>query len=182
MGSTRLPSRRMEEKRTEQPAVPLAVFLIPVIVGLGYFIYVSSVRTLTVTSLLVCAFCAWTSVLNRRENHRLQMLASVREGESICHFARSFDKRKTDPWIIRAVHQELQLLLRPFVAFPLRVSDSLLEDLRVDVEDLEDIVADVAMRAGRSLQQTEHNPYYGKVRTVSDLVLFMNAQPLVQSN
>jgi hypothetical protein len=178
MSATRLPSRQMAPK-AEQPVVPLAVFLIAVAVGLGYFVYVSSLRTLAIAATLACALCVWTSVENRREAQRLQTLASARKGESICHFARSFDKRKTDTWIVRAVHQELQLFLEPFVAFPVRASDALLGDLGLDGDDVDALIVDVAQRTGRSLEQTERNPYYGKVRTVSDVVLFVNAQPTV---
>jgi hypothetical protein len=49
----------------------------------------------------------------------------------------------------------------------------------LDVDDVEDLIVDVALRAGRSLEQTERNPHYGKVRTVFDVVLFVNAQPSV---
>ncbi|WP_298401943.1 hypothetical protein [Janthinobacterium sp.] len=178
MGATRLPSRQMAQN-AKRPIIPLKVFLIVVAVGFGYFIYASSARILGVTGTLICVFYVWTIVLNRREKHRLQTLACAREGESICHFARSFDKRKTDTWIIRAAHQELQVFLRPFVAFPVRASDSLTGDLGLDVDDVEDLIVDVALRAGRSLEQTERNPYYGKVRTVSEVVLFVNAQPSV---
>ncbi len=178
MRATRLPPRQMVQK-AKQPIIPLTVFLIVVAVGFGYFMYASSARVLGVTVTLVCVFYILTTVLNRREKHRLQTLVCAREGESICHFARSFDKRKTDTWIIRAAHQELQVFLRPFVAFPVRASDSLTGDLGLDVDDVEDLIVDVALRAGRSLEQTERNPHYGKVRTVFDVVLFVNAQPSV---
>lgn len=178
MSATRLPSRRMAQK-AERPVVPAAVFLITVTIGLGYFVYVSSPRALSIAATLACAL--WISIIveNRREAQRLQTLASARAGESICHFARSFDRKKTDTWIIRAVHQELQLFLEPFVAFPVRASDALLGDVGLDGDDVDSLIADVALRTGRSLEQTENNPYYGKVRTVSDVVLFVNAQPTV---
>ena len=145
MGTIRLPSRRMEQK-AEQSIIPLAVFLIIGTIGLGYFVYVSSPWVLGVTSALVCAICVWSDVLDRREKHRLQILVNAREGESICHFARSFDKRKTDTWIIRAVYQELQLFLKPCVAFPARASDSLSGDLGLHVDDVEDLLAAAALR------------------------------------
>ena len=178
MEAMRLPSRRMKQKAKPSIA-PVAVFLAAVIVGFGYFAYVSSARVLGIAFALVCAFCVWAHVENRREQHRLQCLASARIGESICHFARSFERRKTDTWIVRAVHEELQLFLRPFIKFPLRASDSLVDDLGMEVDDVDDLLVDVASRAGRSIEQTERNPYYGKVRTVADVVLFVNAQPQV---
>lgn len=179
MRATRLPSRRMARK-TKQSFVPLAGFLSTVTVGFGYFVYASSPWVVGVTSALVCAFCVWSSVLNRREKHRLQTLASARQGESICDFARSFDTRRTDTWIIRAVYQELQPFFRPVVPFPIRATDSLLDISHLDHDDVDDLIAEVALRAGRSIEQTECNPYYGKVRTISDAVHFVNAQPPVR--
>jgi hypothetical protein len=34
----------------------------------------------------------------------------------------------------------------------------------------------IATRSGHSLDETEKNPFYGKMNTVRDLVLFVNAQ------
>jgi hypothetical protein len=56
--------------------------------------------------------------------------------------------------------------------------DNMTEDLRVDADDLDmDLVPHIAERAGRSLNDTRRNPLYGKVRTVRDLVAFLEAQP-----
>lgn len=178
MRATRLPSRQMA-KKAKQPVIALTVFLTMLAVGFGYFVYVSSARVLGIGCAVLCVFCVWSSVLHRREKQRLQTLACAREGESICHFARSFDKRKTDTWIIRAVYQELQVFLGRFVAVPVRASDLLSGDLGLDADDVDDLIVDVALRAGRSLERTACNPYYGKVHTVSDMVLFVNAQPPV---
>jgi len=178
MEAIRLPSRRMKQKAKPSIA-PMVVFLAAVIVGFGYFAYVSSARVLGITFALVCAFCVWGHVENRREQHRLQCLACGRVGESICHFARSFERRKIDTWIVRAVHDEVQLFLRPFVKFPLRALDSLADDLGMEIDDVDDLILEVASRAGRSIEQTDCNPYYGKVRTAADVVLFVNAQPQV---
>lgn len=148
--------------------------------GFGYFFYASSnpVRYITAGPLLVLCVC--TAVMNRREKCRFQEMSRLRDGESICHFARSFDTRHVDTWVIRAAHQELQQLLNSYVPhFPVRASDSLLEDLHMDSDDVEDLIADIASRSGHSLEATESNPFYGNIHTVSDLVLFVNAQPHV---
>ena len=62
-------------------------------------------------------------------------------------------------------------------AFPVRASDLLLKDLHIDSDDIEDLLVDIAARSGYSLDETENNPLYGKINTVHDLVLFINAQP-----
>ena len=52
------------------------------------------------------------------------------------------------------------------------------DDLPIDMEDLEmDLAVQISQRTGRSLTDSVANPYYEKIRTVGDLVLFFNAQP-----
>jgi hypothetical protein len=178
MKTMRLPSRFIPSRSTPRLGLSGVLVLIAMLLGFGYFIYSSSNLARCITAALVCAFCGYVVVINRQEKHRFKVMASSREGESICEFARSFNVRQTDTWIIRAAYQELQLLLQSYVpAFPVRASDSLLNDLKIDPDDVEDLLLDIAERSGRSLDKTENNPYYGKVRAVSDLVFFINAQP-----
>ena len=150
----------------------------PLMLGLGYFFYSTSslIRVLAVFPILV--LCACTVVMSGREKRRFEAMSRIRDGESICNFALSFDTRQTDTWVIRAAHQEIQQLLKSSMPdFPVRASDSLLDDLHIDADEMEDLVADIAARSGHSLDETEANPFFGKINTVSDLVLFMNAQP-----
>ncbi len=117
------------------------------------------------------------AVLSRREALRLARMAESRAGESICQFAHAIDCRRVDTWVVRAVYEELQRSLSVAVAVPLRVTDHLQRDLRLDADDLDDLVADMAQRARRSLADTSANPLFGKVSTVGDLVEFLQAQP-----
>ncbi|AFU44077.1 hypothetical protein C380_01755 [Acidovorax sp. KKS102] len=117
------------------------------------------------------------AVLSRREALRLARMAQSRAGESICQFARSIDCRRVDTWVVRAVYEELQRSLSAAVAVPLKLTDNLQCDLRLDADDLDDLVADMAQRARRSLADTSANPLFGKVTTVGDLVEFLQAQP-----
>ncbi len=117
------------------------------------------------------------AVLSRREALRLAHMAQGRAGESICQFARSIDCRRVDTWVVRAVYEELQRSLSAVVAVPLRLTDNLQSDLRLDADDLDDLVVDMAQRARRSLADTSANPLFGKVITVGDLVEFLQAQP-----
>jgi len=115
----------------------------------------------------------------RRERSRLVALGASRRSESICGFARSFDARSIDPLVIRTVYQQLQDELRSYRPdFPVRASDRLKEDLGIDGDDLDMSIAPaVALRTGRSMDAVESNPYYGRVKTASDLVHFFNLQP-----
>ncbi|MES2899557.1 MAG: hypothetical protein V4723_07500 [Pseudomonadota bacterium] len=62
-------------------------------------------------------------------------------------------------------------------AFPVRASDNLKAELRLDDEDLDmDLAAQVEQRTGISLDCSETNPHYGKINTVKDVVMFFQAQ------
>jgi len=76
------------------------------------------------------------------------------------------------------VYEQLQQYLGGDLRVPIRATDRLQKDLRIDTEDLEmDLIAEISQRTGRSLTNTAANPYYDRVKTVGDLVLFFNAQP-----
>ncbi|RQO81616.1 hypothetical protein [Acidovorax sp. FJL06] len=117
------------------------------------------------------------AALGRREALRLARLAQSRAGESICQFARSIDCRRVDTWVVRAVYEELQGSLSSAEPVPLRVTDHLQRDLRLDADDLDDLIVDMAQRARRCLAHTSANPLFGKVATVGELVEFLHVQP-----
>jgi len=61
--------------------------------------------------------------------------------------------------------------------FPIRPDDRLEEDLDIDGDDLDFfLLKQIAERTGRSLAETKMNSYYGKVKTVRDLVGFFVGQ------
>ena len=121
-------------------------------------------------------------IISRREDRRIRLIATERTGESICTFSRAFDRRRVDPWIIRAVYEELQRYYSGMVEhLPLRPSDRFDVELRLDGEDLEDIAKDISTRTGRLLECTEANPLKGGVHTLEDLVMFFTHQPRRQA-
>lgn len=128
--------------------------------------------------LLILAFCMAAWIGDRLNAKRLRGLALYRPYDSICTFARAFDCRQVDTWIIRAVYEELQAVLasdkRPF---PIRAEDHLENDLDIDYDTLEEVMEDVAVRADRSFKNGERNPYYDKVHRVRDMVYFLHHQP-----
>lgn len=125
-------------------------------------------------------FVRWQTVRNRRH---LRALATLRQGQSICEFARDFSLRDVDSWVVRAVYEQVQGCLRhAHPSFPLRAEDRLAEDLLIDDEEVEMTIAqEVAARAGRSLDSGATNPYFGRVGTVRDLVMFFQHQPKLAS-
>jgi hypothetical protein len=149
------------------------------VAGLGIALLAHPLVTTAVASCTILGFL----FLARREKRRLAALAATRGGKSICEFARSFDTRAVDTWVIRAVYEELQDLLRSnYPSFPLRASDRF-EDLGIDDDDLEmDVAAVVAERTGRTLDDADRNPFFKKLRTVADLVMFFDAQARVKAH
>ncbi len=128
---------------------------------------------------ILSAIVAVVTMRNRRQTKRhLAELARERTGESICEFSRAFDVRNTDTWVIRAVYEQIQQQLRWVQPdFPVHSTDRLVEDLRLDPDDIDlDVLSDVASRTGRSTRYTRSNPMYGRVKTVEDLVAFFCAQ------
>ena len=174
-GPMRIPSRRMP-KAVERKVGPLGWSVLGVLLGgLVYLVLVHPILTGA-----VCVFIAIAdkvAAANMRVvSAKLDCLATERAGEGICEFARMFNYRATDTWVIRAVYEEVQGCMGS--EFPLRATDRLTEDLYVEPDDFEiDIVMRVAERTGRTLEDFKRNPYYGKVSTVGHLVNFFNNQP-----
>ena len=130
----------------------------------------------------VCSIGVAVHVITTRiANGRLRELAAGRAGEDIGTFARGFDRRTQpfDPWVVRATWDALQPLVSyPGGRVPLRPSDSLADDLRIDPELLDIEFVEIAERAGRCLDGVEANPLFLDARTVGDLVRLLSAQPL----
>lgn len=173
----RLPSRLLPPRHSESLDHAAVLFLTILVVGFGYLLYSASTFARCMIAMACCAVWCHGAVVNKREKRRYEALARSRQGVSICEFARSFDTRQTDTWIMRATYQELQQWLQPYVtAFPVCASDRLSADFHLDADDVDDLLQEIAARSGRSLEKTADNPWYGSVHTVKDLVAFINAQ------
>lgn len=138
-----------------------------------WFAVAEPIFGLTLAGLAVVGF-----VLQRRSDRRLRRMAADRAGENICSFVRAFDRRTVDPWVLRAIYEELQ----PYCRFrggmlPLRATDRVVEDLQIDGEEMDYLALDIARRAWRCMERTEINPFYGRVETVQDLVCLLLHQP-----
>jgi hypothetical protein len=109
----------------------------------------------------------WIQMLWEIRIHR--RIASSRCGETICDFARSFE-RGTDTWILRAAYEDLcRFISVDYRPVPVHRSDRCGEDLKIDPEDLDGLAKDIAFRARRSMDGCDQNPLYGKVKTVGDI-------------
>ncbi|MDF7802130.1 hypothetical protein P4C99_21845 [Pontiellaceae bacterium B1224] len=161
----------MPEEIPQRTSVVGYAILASLLLGL---VWLCIKRPVMIPILGILAFIFWVS--NKVEEKRLSKISDERTDESICTFARSFDCHEIDTWIIRAVYEEIQKYLMKD-NFPLKASDRIDEDLRIDREDLDDIAQVIAQRAGYSFDNNESNPYYDEVNTVEDLVLFFHCQP-----
>jgi hypothetical protein len=111
---------------------------------------------------------------------RLLRLARTRAGDDIGTFARALDRRapEFDPWVVRAVWDALSpwTSLRGGQRLPLR-PDDVIADLGCVGSDVDEVYVQAATRARRSTTTPERNPYFGRVRTVGDMVRFITNQP-----
>jgi hypothetical protein len=144
-------------------------------IGFMFLIYkqpsiIALLGVITVASILV----------NTVQNRKLRKLAEARNGESICSFARSYDLHNIDPYIVRAVYEELIAWTSYRNGYvPIRPTDTF-EFYGIDGEDLDDLAIDVAFRSHRSMENAEANPLFGKVKTIDDLIQFISNQPASQ--
>jgi len=117
-------------------------------------------------------------IFERRRLARYRVLAVEREGESLCTFVRTFPPSEREPYILRAVYEELTAYRRiGTVTVPLRPSDLLESDLGLDGDELDFAAQSISRRCGRPLTDAKVNPFYGRVKTIADLVHFFESQP-----
>lgn len=175
----RVPSRSMPQVKSPS-RVALAAWQTGIVCAFVALFWFAPLNTMFAVAGVVAV--AWIVGSISLRNHRLRIAAAAqsRASDSICQFARSFDTRNVDTWIVRAVYEALQQeLCHAVPAFPVKATDKL-ADLLLDPDDLDMTVAPkVSMRSGRSLENPEANPFYGKVLSVADLVMFFNNQPKV---
>jgi len=121
----------------------------------------------------VGAIFALGSVATLLSHRHFARLKEERKEESICTFARSLPARAHNTWVVRAVFEELSTLVR----VPIRPTDDLKKDLKIDPDDLEETAFEIARRAGRSMDGTRKNPMFDRVVTVADMIVFFEHQP-----
>jgi hypothetical protein len=170
----RQPSRSMPKYRKRPTSFRGWVFLIGFLLLLGWLVWSAPVI------LLVAPVLAFADYRNRKKSSaHLEALARARGQDSICTFSRRFARGQVDPWVIRAVYEQLQgYLASESERFPVRPTDDIFVDLRIDDEDFEmDIVEEITQRTGRTLAGAEKNRFYGRANIVENLVHFFNEQP-----
>lgn len=139
--------------------------------------------------LIISAFVAWLVIEGIRDNRQwrahLRMLAQQRKDHSICDFARSFDAREVDTWVIRASWNVLSESVNrdgpDGFTVPIFADDRLADEFMLeDDEDLLETLEEMAHRAGRSTELLGTEGFSGPVITVRDAVLLLNALPMTE--
>ena len=174
----RTPSRMMPKYKPQ--FFGLAGWFIVLMLTCGGFcvLWVHPIASVLAVGLFM-GLCAYAHVKTRMH---FNALMNQRAGESLCTFARAQDLTEIDTLIIRAVYEELQIEITSQKDFPLHWSDDLYSDLRLQGDDIEDLIERVAQRTRRCIKQTALNPLFGKIHTVSDLIAFFNHQPISQDH
>ena len=132
---------------------------------------------LAVIAGIILLVVVWSKIEQPKIERYFLDLCKDRNELSICEFAKDFDPKIVDSWIIRAVYEQLQAALPTELKVPIKATDDLFETLMLDEDDLDlDLTEEIAQRTGRTLEGYETNPYYGKVTTARNLVLFFNHQ------
>ncbi len=140
-------------------------------------LYYSPIAIAVLGGIAILSF-VWSCFEQPQIDAYFAKLLEERKGLSICNFAREFNAREVDTWIIRATYEEVQKVMCTDQAIPLKSEDHLFETLKLDEDDLDlDLIEIISQRTGRSLDKYENNLYYGRVTTVRNLVLFFNCQP-----
>lgn len=162
---------KYEPKKASKPVLVVffAIAVAIVIYQPWYLLVIAGIALLVIV---------WSAIDQPKVERHFHNLCKERNGLSICEFAREFDPKVVDTWIIRAVYEQLQAALPTKENVPIKASDGLFNTLMLDEDDLDlDLVEEIAKRTSRSLEGYESNPYYGKVTTARNLVLFFNHQP-----
>ena len=162
-------------------AFTMLLGLVVLLAIIGSLIYFISGTPFLLSIIPIIAFFLYFE--NKRTKKKFALLAEERKELGICEFARSFDTKKIDTWVVRAVYEQLQTYVAEIYAteIPIQAEDSLFDLLEIDEEDLDfDLLEEIAQRTGRSLENIENNKYFGKVTEVKGLVYLFNEQPIIK--
>jgi hypothetical protein len=163
----RTPSRRMPAFVPQHSGAAGWALLLTYVLGLAYAC-VNSPLFAAIVAVAAVVICIQTTIETRRQRR----LIARRGADSICTFARSFNCREIDTWIVRAVFEEIG----QYTKVPVRANDRLAEDLSIDPDDLDEIVSAISQRTGRPLHHSEQNAWFDRLERAGDLVRFFAHQ------
>lgn len=181
----RKPSRQMPKYMPMPNKWVAFVFYLMVLLllsGLAYLAYQAWAEPSIIWAYLVVValfvlLVFWGSKQEQDRIQRLIQLAQARHGDDIGDFARAFDVRRVNTWVIRAVYEELQLEIADsypeLPQFPIRPDDKIIDLLN----DADDFDASVLPRIYQRTGKICRNTFVTEINTVRELVLFVNRLP-----
>ncbi len=167
-------SRWMKSMPAE-PTVSATLLGVTVVLALVAAMLLPGLRPAGFTLLGIVAFSVVWAVVDLR---RLRALKVRRSGEDIGTFARAFDRHacEFDPLLLRAVWDALQSQFGAAAPVPLRPTDRI-ADLRIDEEDLFDMLPRIAERTGRTFDRIAYATHNRDIQTVGDFVALLATAP-----
>lgn len=172
----------MPQRKKPKPLHPVGKFiLLAVLIGfviyILYFVFLAFSTVVRASFTPTRIFVLWSVVwgviwviLKVNSSAKLhQARNDGRRDETICSFARALNCCEVDTWIIRAVYEEFV----HHIGYPPHLEDSLKD---FDPDDIDDMALSISERVGRPLTNLEKNPYYSKVNSVKELILFFMEQ------
>ena len=125
---------------------------------------------------VILIFIVLILVLSGVGIEKYEKLKRLRKDWDIGKFAKEFNLKEVDTWIVRAVYEAVY----DEVEIPIRADDDIDKDLGIDMGDLgfDEILINVSQRTGRVL--TEESVEYDdieNIKTIRDLVYFFNGLP-----
>ena len=140
----------------------LKFFLLLVVLLVGVLLYEKHVAF--AAGALIAGGFLWVAL-----SPKAAIDVSARKNDNLIDFARQFDVRVVNAWVVRSTYEQLELWL----GFPVHPSDRLLQDLKLSAVDLDDVVFQVLFRVGRVRPES----WLIEAKTVRELVLFINTLP-----
>ncbi len=173
----KIPSRFMPKYRPEIVKFTWRewIFFILFLFIIGFMFWAKPFALLAVIFVFAFGY-----ILNIIDDKKLQKIALKRKNYNIGDFAKSFDLKNTDTWIIRAVYEELQDCLS-IKNFPIFADDNITKLFHIDGEEIDELLEIVAQRTGRSLENLEQNPYFNTEPTARNIVLLLNKQKIIET-
>lgn len=168
----KIPSNRMPKYEVPKTSILAWIFLVVTILSFCYTAY----DDINIRYFFV-AIIIFIVVMSAIGDTKYERLKESRKDWDIGNFAKEFDLKVIDTWVVRAVYEAVY----DEVELPVKADDDIDKDLRIDMGDLEfdEILINVSQRTGRVL--TEESVEYDdieNIKTVRDLVDFFNKLPL----
>ncbi len=172
----KIPSNRMPKYEVPKISIWTWIFLVVTILFLCYAAYDDINVMYFFVGLII-----FIIIMSAIGDKKYKKLKESRTNWDIGNFAKEFDLKAIDTWVVRAVYE----VLYDEADLPIRADDDIDKDLRIDMRELEfdEVLINVSQRTGRIL--SEESAKYDdikKIKTIRDLVEFFNRLPAKENS